>query len=114
MAKGALPDDGCTRIAETEQGYGGNRFDIILRTEKRSDASCSQAITSFEESISLKVEGLKTGNYTVNVNGIEETFELQKDNILLEEHTCTLEQKNATMCIQIYKPVCGWFDPAKI
>ena len=31
-----------------------------------------------------------------------------------KENFCTPEQKNATVCIQIYKPVCGWFDPAKI
>ncbi len=32
----------------------------------------------------------------------------------LEESYCTPEQKKAEVCIQIYDPVCGWFDPEKI
>ena len=32
----------------------------------------------------------------------------------LKATDCTPEQKKAQVCIQIYKPVCGWFDPAKI
>ena len=27
------------------------------------------------------------------------------------ENYCTPEQKKADVCIQLYKPVCGWFDP---
>lgn len=30
----------------------------------------------------------------------------------LEHHYCTGEKTD--VCIEIYKPVCGWFDPAKI
>lgn len=29
----------------------------------------------------------------------------------LTGHFCTEEEKNAEACIEIYKPVCGWFDP---
>ena len=32
----------------------------------------------------------------------------------LEEHFCTQEQRQADVCIQLYKPVCGWFNPEKI
>lgn len=28
----------------------------------------------------------------------------------LEQHTCTPEQKSATICTLEYAPVCGWFD----
>ena len=27
---------------------------------------------------------------------------------------CTSESRNPDGCLQIYKPVCGWFDPEKI
>ena len=32
----------------------------------------------------------------------------------LSEHYCTPEQKKAEICIQIYQPVCGWFDSNQI
>ena len=32
----------------------------------------------------------------------------------LQAFDCTPEQKKADVCIELYKPVCGWFDPAKI
>ena len=31
-----------------------------------------------------------------------------------EENYCTPEQKKADICIELYQPVCGWFDPKKI
>ena len=27
---------------------------------------------------------------------------------------CTASQRNATICTQIYAPVCGWFDSSKV
>jgi inhibitor of cysteine peptidase len=38
----------------------------------------------FSETIPLEVQGLKAGNYTVNVNGITGSFELAVDNTLDE------------------------------
>ena len=32
----------------------------------------------------------------------------------LEEHYCSAESRNAEMCIELYNPVCGWFNPEKI
>ncbi len=32
----------------------------------------------------------------------------------LQQNYCTPEQKKADVCIEIYKPVCGWSDPEKI
>lgn len=31
-----------------------------------------------------------------------------------KENYCTPESRQAEVCIQLYKPVCGWFDPEKI
>jgi hypothetical protein len=36
---------------------------------------------SFEETIALDVYGLPAGTYHVNVNGIDDTFTLEVDNI---------------------------------
>jgi len=42
---------------------------------------CAQVMTPFEEVVALDVVGLKAGVYTVDVNGVGDTFELQMDNI---------------------------------
>ena len=30
------------------------------------------------------------------------------------QNYCTPEQRKGEMCMEIYQPACGWFDPAKI
>ncbi|MEK6891936.1 MAG: hypothetical protein AABX25_02000 [Nanoarchaeota archaeon] len=32
----------------------------------------------------------------------------------LKQNYCTAEQRQGDMCIELYGPVCGWFDPARI
>lgn len=32
----------------------------------------------------------------------------------LQEHYCSADDRRAEACIAIYKPVCGWYDPAKV
>ncbi len=31
-----------------------------------------------------------------------------------KQNYCTPESRQAEICIQLYKPVCGWFNPEKI
>ena len=31
-----------------------------------------------------------------------------------KQNYCAAEQRKGEMCIELYKPVCGWFDPARI
>jgi len=38
-------------------------------------------LVPFEEIIPLEVYGLPAGTYTVNVNGVQGTFDLEVDNI---------------------------------
>jgi inhibitor of cysteine peptidase len=83
IAEGYLPD-GCTEINEIKTEKEGNNFNITLTTKRPKDAICTQAIESFRETIPLKVQGLSAGNYTVNVNGVNGSFELAVDNILEE------------------------------
>jgi len=79
VASGYLPNP-CTKIEEIIQSREGNNFFVTIKT-KSSLLPCIQVIAPFEETIALDVYGLSAGTYTVNVNGIEDTFTLEIDNI---------------------------------
>jgi hypothetical protein len=81
---GDLPD-GCTELTEPQQRREGDTFFITLPTERPADAMCTQALVPFEETISVDILGLEAGTYTVSVNGVEETFTLEQDNVMPEE-----------------------------
>ncbi|MCJ7790784.1 MAG: hypothetical protein MUP69_11555 [Candidatus Atribacteria bacterium] len=80
IASGYLPDP-CTKISEVLQEIEGNAFFITIETY-RSPGFCIQVLAPFEEVIPLYVYGLPAGTYTVEVNGIQGTFDLEIDNIL--------------------------------
>ncbi|HWQ95938.1 MAG TPA: hypothetical protein VN368_01060 [Candidatus Methylomirabilis sp.] len=80
-ARGYLPD-GCTRIQGITKEKKENTFFVTIRTVRPADAFCTQAIVPFQEMISLDVYGFKAGIYTVDVNGVKGTFELETDNII--------------------------------
>jgi inhibitor of cysteine peptidase len=83
IARGNLPDP-CTEISEVLQEKEGNTFFITIKTY-RPPGLCIQVLAPFEEIISLEVYGLPAGTYTVDVNGVQGTFDLEIDNILLKE-----------------------------
>ncbi len=83
IARGNLPDP-CTEISEVLQEKEGNTFFITIKTY-RSPGFCIQVLAPFEEIIPLEVYGLPAGTYTVDVNGVQDTFDLEVDNILLKE-----------------------------
>jgi inhibitor of cysteine peptidase len=76
IARGQLPDAGCTTIAGVSQSRSGNTFTAILTTKVDPNAICSQVITPFEYVIPLDVSSLLPAEYIVNVNGVEASFEL--------------------------------------
>lgn len=80
IARGNLPNP-CTEISEVLQERESNTFFITIKTY-RSPGTCIQVITPFEEIIPLNVYGLSAGTYTVDVNGVQATFDLEVDNIL--------------------------------
>ncbi len=79
IARGNLPDP-CTEISEVIQEKEGNTFFITIKTY-RSPGFCIQVLAPFEEIIPLEVYGLPAGTYTVDVNGVQATFDLEVDNI---------------------------------
>jgi len=80
IARGNLPDP-CTEISEVLQEREGDTFFITIKTY-RSPGFCIQVLAPFEEIIPLGVYGLPAGTYTVDVNGVQDTFDLEVEDIL--------------------------------
>ena len=80
IASGYLPNP-CTEIYQISQEREGNTFFITIETYCSQEV-CIQVIAPFEETIPLGVYGLPAGTYTVEVNGVQGTFDLEIDNIL--------------------------------
>ena len=79
IARGNLPDP-CTEICQITQKKEGNTFFVTIKTY-RPPGPCIQVLAPFEEIISLEVYGLPAGTYTVDVNGVQGTFDLEVENI---------------------------------
>ena len=76
IARGQLPDSGCTTITGASQTRSGNTFTVRLTTKTDPRALCALMLTPFQYTISLDVSSLLPARYIVNVNGVEESFEL--------------------------------------
>ena len=98
LVEGYLPD-GCTEIDEISQTFDEetNTFFVEITTVRPEDALCTEAIVPFEERISLDVRGLPVGTYTVDVNGVTDTFTFDVDNELPgdEDETSRIEWEEA-------------------
>ncbi len=81
VARGHLRD-GCTEIDEIRQTFKAdtNTFFVEITTVRSSDGFCTMALVPFEERVSLAVRGLPAGTYTVDVNGVIDSFTLDGDN----------------------------------
>jgi inhibitor of cysteine peptidase len=77
-AHGMLPD-GCTEIDRTLQERHASGIDVRLTTRRESVAGCAASARPFERAILLDVQGYPTGLYFVNVNGVQETFQVIED-----------------------------------
>lgn len=77
---GYLPD-GCVDIEEIKTSREEQTFTIDVVTRRLTgDVACTMAIVPFEESVSLDVEGLPAGEYTVQAGDLTQTFTLEADN----------------------------------
>ena len=81
VARGHLRD-GCTEIDSVDTSFDAdsNTFSVEVTTVRDSQTACTQALVPFEERIDLEVRDLAAGTYTVDVNGVRETFTLAVDN----------------------------------
>ncbi len=78
---GYLPD-GCTSLGPIEITQDGSTFNVMVYTTRPADRMCTEQVTNFDETVSLDVQGLPAGTYTVNVNDLSNSFELAMDNVL--------------------------------
>lgn len=76
IVRGQLPDAGCTTISGINQTRDGNNIKVTLSTTTDPVALCAQSLTPFEQVIPLDVSNLPPARYSVNVNGLEQSFEL--------------------------------------
>ena len=86
LIRGNLPDS-CTDVDQVDQQFDPeeNVFWIEITTVRTTDDACAQVLAPFEETVPLEVYGLPAGTYTVDVNGVTDTFTLSTDNVLPEE-----------------------------
>jgi inhibitor of cysteine peptidase len=80
VVTGNLPDD-CTTLDQFLSERKDSIFTIKITVTHSTHKTCTKAVKSFERMIPLDVEDLKAGVYTVNVNGVTDTFELEIDNV---------------------------------
>jgi uncharacterized protein YraI len=76
IARGFLPDMGCTTIASVNQVRNGNTFTVTLTTATNPQALCAQMLTPFTQVISLDVSTLLPARYIVKINSVETSFQL--------------------------------------
>lgn len=76
VAHGNLPD-GCTKISGVDQKREGSVFRVTVMTTRPADIMCTQALVPFRRSIPLSVVGLRPGIYSVEVNGVRDSFILR-------------------------------------
>jgi putative hemolysin len=81
LIRGNLPDN-CSTFDEIDQGFDDDNsiFWIEITTIRTTADPCAQALVPFEVAVPLEVYGLPAGTYTVDVNGMRETFRLDVDN----------------------------------
>jgi inhibitor of cysteine peptidase len=83
VARGNLPD-GCTEIDQVNVNSDRERhlFRVEITTVRERAKICTQATVPFERNARLDVYGLPAGTYTVDVNGVTDSFTLAQDNVL--------------------------------
>lgn len=78
MVQGELPD-GCTYLNQPVVLRDGRNFYASLTTYQEGEV-CTQALVPYERNISLNVDGLPAGNYSVDINGIMLEFDIEQNN----------------------------------
>lgn len=72
--------DGCTSLADVQVVREGNQFTLTPIVTRPADMMCTEALVPFEENVSLDIQGLPAGTYTVVVGEISAEFTLDVDN----------------------------------
>lgn len=83
VVEGTFPDT-CSEIDGIDVGEmdADGVMLVTLSAARPADQVCAQAVTPFQQRFELPVQGLSAGTYTLNVNGLTESFELEADNTI--------------------------------
>lgn len=79
-AMGFFPD-GCTSIEDIFQERIGDIFYVTITTFRTEDAICTLALVQFEVTLGIDILGLDSGLYTVLVNDISKSFEINDGSV---------------------------------
>lgn len=92
VAYGVL-GNGCARVGEVTQRREERTFFVTIKTvyDQPFGTGCTLAIGEFQKEVVLNLEGLVDGVYTVDVNGVTETFELEDKGILVASASVFIE-----------------------
>ena len=84
--------NGCERLGEVTQRLAGQTFfvEVMKVYERPTGVSCHTGVTEFQEEVVLEVGSLADGVYTVDVNGVTETFELKGGGVFVESGRASL------------------------
>ena len=66
---------GCATLHETEQRHEGSTFFVTITEAEPANQTCTPEAPPFTEEVMLE-GGSSSGTYTVDVNGVTETFTL--------------------------------------
>jgi PBP1b-binding outer membrane lipoprotein LpoB len=92
---GNLPDS-CTKIHDINTERTNSSFQIDIITLRTTGVECTEELSDFEERVSLPVNNLPAGKYSVTVEGANSksgSFEFTEDNVL----SASGMQSNATI-----------------
>ena len=89
--------DPCTEIESIEQTNEDDTIFITITTSRDANLMCAAVLEAFDAEITLDLAGLDAGDYTVSVNGVEETFTLP-DTLVLTEEPIEVEAQAVTEC----------------
>ena len=81
VINGTLPD-ACTQISSVKQEIQDHTFIVTITTRRPLEEVCAQTATPFQVTTPLAVEGLPAGVYTVIVNGVTASFELETGTLI--------------------------------
>ena len=85
VAHGTL-GDGCTRVGEVTQRREAQTFFVGVKEvyDQPFGKACTLAVGEFQQEVLLDVQGLERGSYTVDVNGVTESFELDGEGVFVK------------------------------
>ena len=68
--------DACTKTDTITQEVAGDTIHMTVCTTRPEGMLCAQVLAPYEEEIPLDTQGLSSGEYTVDANGVTTTFSI--------------------------------------